>query len=87
MSVTSVVSQITNQEITYIPTVVAGVQAAEALGPTATGAEKLNAVLQATSQQLAGSANPNVSAIAGLVNLTVLIANLLGAFKHAPKPV
>ena len=69
----------------YTPTVLAGIQAAEALGVTSTGPEKAAAVVSSVSQSLESSPNANVAGIAALVNLAVQIANMLGAFKHKAK--
>jgi hypothetical protein len=82
MSVLSVTNSINAQTVTYLPSVVAAVQAAEVLGPEATGAQKSAAVVAAVSQSLGASSNPNVAAISNLASLVVLVANLLGAFKH-----
>jgi len=77
-----IIAAIDQQAANYTPAVIAAIQAAEALGVTATGTQKATAVVTAVSQTLEGSANPNVAGIAALVNLSVMIANLLGVFKH-----
>lgn len=82
MSTTAVLSQITAAEVAYTPTILTAVQAAEALGPDASGAEKAANVVQAVTQSLGQDANPNVAAIATQVNLIVALANLFGVFKH-----
>jgi len=86
--VQNTVNDITSGILIYTPAVIAGVQAAEATN--ASGPDKLGAVLagiQAGSGVLAGSttANGDVKAISGLVNLVVSIFNALGVFKHGAK--
>jgi len=78
------IAAITTDTVMFTPTVVAAVQTAEALGANATGAEKASAAISAASAALASQSgvNPNVQAIAALVNLSVNIANLLGVFRH-----
>jgi hypothetical protein len=91
-AITKVTGAITTQTLIYLPSVLAGVQAAEhaselvvaAGGQPLPGETKLGAVLagvQAGSQAMAGSPNPDVASIAALVNLTVSILNALGLFK------
>jgi hypothetical protein len=91
-AITKTTGAITTQTLIYLPSVLAGVQAAEAAsemvvasgGQPIPGSTKLGAVLagvQAGSQVAAGSPNPDVAAIAALVNLTVSILNALGLFK------
>lgn len=77
------IAAITTQTLTYTPAVIAGVQAAET--SLASGPSKQQAVINAIlagSQAAEGVPNPNVAAIAALVNLTVSIFNALGLFKH-----
>lgn len=83
MSVTSTVTAIDQGILTYVPAVIAGVQAAEVSG--AAGDLKAKAVMdgiQVGSQALAQVNQPNVAAIAGLINLVVSIFNALGVFNH-----
>jgi hypothetical protein len=86
MPVSTTVNNINTQTLAYLPSVIAGIQAAEAAAPEAPGASKLDAVLAgigAGSLALAGTPNANVASIAALVNMSVMIFHLLGAFKHA----
>lgn len=82
MNITSTVTQIDNQVLTYVPAVLAGVQAAEQSG--ASGQSKKQAVLDGV---LAGAKAgesvqiPQVAAISGLIDLIVSIFNALGVFK------
>jgi hypothetical protein len=78
---------INNQVVTFTPAVIAAVQIAEAAGGTSES--KLAKVLDEISG-IAGAVsqiptNPNVAAIAGLVNLTVSLFNAFGKFKHAAR--
>ncbi len=88
MSVVSVVNKINTETLTYLPTVVAVVQAVESLAPEGTsGPQKFTVAVDVISKSLAGSPNATVESIGVLVNLSVLIANLVGAFKKKPVPV
>jgi len=83
-----VISAIDTQVLNYAPAVLAGVQAAEMTA--ASGPSKFQAVLAgilAGSQAAEAIPIPNVQGIAALVNLSVTILNMLGAFSHKPKPV
>ena len=78
----STVTNINNQTAAAMPSVVAAIQAVEALAPDGTtGAEKASA---AVAQTLIGSSNATVANVAGLVNIAVFIANLLGVFRRKP---
>lgn len=80
------IAAITSNTLSYAPAVVAGVQAAEITG--ASGATKQQAVINgilAGSQALEIAPNPNVAAIAALINLFVSIFNATGIFHHAPQ--
>lgn len=97
MSATSVIAQINTQTLNYLPSVLAGIQAAEAAssaivaagGAAPTGQDKLNVVLAGISTgsgALEGSANNTVAQTAELVNLislSVSIFNGLGLFKKS----
>lgn len=97
MSTTSVITQINTQTLNYLPSVLAGIQAAEAAssaivaagGTAPTGQDKLNVVLagiSAGSSALAVSANQTVAQTAELINLislSVSIFNGLGLFKKS----
>ena len=86
MSVQSTILGITQQEAAYTPAVIAAVQAAEASG--AAGATKKQAVIDAIiagSRQAESVSNPNVAAIAAMVDLTVSIFNITGLFSRKPK--
>ncbi len=94
MSLNTTVAQINQQTLTYLPAALAGIQAAELAAPNAPGASKLDAVLAgiaAASQTAEAIPIPQVQGIAALVNLSVMIFNMLGAFRHrsplAPVPV
>lgn len=87
MSVATTVNGITNQELTYLPAVLAGIQAAEAANAAAPGQQKAQAVLDgivAGASVEAGTpgANPNVAAISALISLSVSIFSAMGIFKH-----
>lgn len=85
---TSVIAGITVQTAMYTPSVIAGIQVAEAASmadPTITGTQKAAAVIAGVSQSLEGSPNVNVASIAALVNLSVNIATALGLFSHKAK--
>ncbi len=81
--VQTTVAAINANIVAYAPAVITAVQAAEM--SSASGTDKATAVINAIQQ---GSANltlapqPDVAAIAGLVNLVVTIFNMLGVFKH-----
>lgn len=80
---TSTVNSINQLAAANMPAVVAAVQAVESMAPEGTiGAQKAVVAVQAITQTLAGSPNANVAGVASLVNMAVLIANLLGAFRH-----
>ena len=82
---TSTVTTINHETAAAMPAVLAAVQAVEALAPEGTtGPQKASAAISAASQTLAGSSNATVANVATLVNMAVLIANLIGAFKHKP---
>lgn len=84
-NLSSTVTNINNQTAAAMPAVVAAIQAVEALAPDGTtGAKKASAAVAAVAQTLIGSSNPTVASVAGLVNMAVLIANLLGVFRHKP---
>lgn len=87
----STIASIDTNAAAYAPAVIASIQAAEAFAPTGTtGAQKFSAVmagLGAGSAALESSPNQNVAGIAALVNLGVMIANLLGAFRHSKSGV
>lgn len=83
MSVTSTVTAITTQTLSYAPAVAAGVQAAEL--SNASGDTKLEAVVNgvlAISGATEQSTNPEVAGISLLVNLFVSIFNATGIFNH-----
>jgi hypothetical protein len=86
MSLASTTAAINKQTLAYLPAAIAGIQAAEVLAPEGTtGEQKFNAVMEgigATSAALEGSPNVTVASVAALVNLGVLIAHLIGAFRH-----
>lgn len=87
MTTQSAIEQITQQIPNYIPAAIAAVQVVEAVAPTASGADKQQAAVNAIiagSGVLATSANvPGaVSAIAGLVDIVVSIMNAFGVFSH-----
>lgn len=91
MSVATTVNGITNQELTYLPAVLAGIQAAEAANAAAPGTQKAQAVLDgivagSTVAAEAPGANPNVAAISALISLSVSIFNAMGVFKRKPAP-
>lgn len=80
------VAAINTQTLAFLPSVLAGVHAAEQ--SNADGATKSQAVVNAIiagSGSLAAGSNPDVVGIAALVNLTVSILNALGVFKHKAK--
>lgn len=83
MSVETMVGAISTATLTYVPTVLAGIQAAEQ--SSAAGADKKQAVLDGI---LAGAKIgetipvPQVAAISGLIDLFVSIFNALGLFHH-----
>lgn len=77
------IATINTQTITYLPAVLAGVQAAEQ--SNAAGATKKQAVVNAVIAGARGaetSTNPNVAGIAALVDLVVSILNSTGVFSH-----
>jgi hypothetical protein len=77
------VTTINNQTAAAMPAVVAAIQAVEALAPEGTtGAQKASAAVAAVTETLIGSSNATVANVAGLVNMAVLIANLLGVFRR-----
>lgn len=90
MSAANTINAINSQTLQYAPAVLAGIQAAEAIAPTASGSSKQAAVVQSVlagvevgSGALESSPNPTVSAVAQLVNLFVAIFNSLGIFKKS----
>jgi len=83
MSIESTVNQINTQTLQYAPAAMAGIMAAEQ--STASGESKLQAVLdgiQAGAHAGEQIPQPQVAAIAGMINLFVSIFNALGVFKH-----
>lgn len=80
------VDKITTTELAYLPAVLAAVQAAETVNVS--GETKYAAVLD-TVTGVSGavaqtSTDPRVQGIAALIDLTVLLMNRLGSFKHKP---
>lgn len=65
-----------------MPTIVAAGIAAEALGPDATGAQKLNAASIGAIQALASSTDINAQSVGAGLEMVVTIANLLRVFTH-----
>ena len=82
MSVATTVTTIDTQTLTYLPAVIAGMQAAELTGASVDSKKQavLNAVI-AGSTVLASSPNPNVAAIAGMIDLFASIFTALGFFR------
>lgn len=81
MSFLSILKSINIRTIQATPYVITAVQAAEALGPESTGAEKAGVVTQAVIQTLGSSSNVTAQELAGTISLVVLVANLIGSFK------
>lgn len=88
MSTTAAINTITTNTLQYAPAVLAGIQAAEAVAPSASGSSKQVAVVSSVLQgievgsgALESSPNPTVASVALLVNLFVSIFNSLGIFK------
>jgi len=85
MNVQTTTNMITAETLTYAPAVLAGVQAMEAMAPTAANPIKQSAVVQAVtgievvSGALEASPNPTVASVAILVNL---FCALIKAFRH-----
>ena len=85
MSVQSTVADITAQTMNFAPAVIGGIHAAEVSG--ASGADKKQAVIDGILAGAKAAENipiPQVSAIAGMIDLFVSIFNSLGLFKHKP---
>ncbi len=86
MPISSTVTRITNQELLYTPVILHAVQAAQA--SNADGETKKAAVLAVTlaaAQGLESNPNPNVAAIAALIDLTVSIFKATGLFSRKSK--
>lgn len=81
MSVLSILKAFNFRTAQAAPHIITAVQAAEAAGPNATGAEKAAAVTGAVLQTLAGSSNVTAQEIATASSLVVAVFNLMGAFK------
>jgi hypothetical protein len=80
------IAAITSHTITFAPAVIAGVQAAEM--SSANGTTKQQAVVNAVlagARAAEGTPNPNVAAIASLVDLVVSVLNATGLFSHKSK--
>lgn len=96
MSVVSTINQIDNQVATFAPLAIVAVQASEAAGNAAgaSGAQKKAVAATAIFAGIQAGARvgetvpiPQVSAIAGLIDLVVSIFNAFGVFSHKPAPV
>jgi len=90
-TLSTTVNQITSAEVEYWPSVLAGVQIAEASLAEAAGKDKLQAVANgviATASTLMQTPGvpPTVGGIAALASLTVSILNALGVFRKKSQP-
>jgi hypothetical protein len=81
------IAAVNAQTLTYVPAVLAGVQAAEQ--SAGNGASKKQAVVNAIligARAAEATPNPNVAGIAALVDLVVSILNSTGVFSHKSAP-
>jgi hypothetical protein len=83
MSLNSTVTQITQNELAYLPAIQAGVRAAETTGADGKSKEQavINGVLALAQTTATSAPQPSVQGISALIFLTVSIFNALGFFK------
>lgn len=77
----SILKSINTRTLQATPYVITAAQAAEALGPDATGAQKAEVVTDAVIQTLGESSNITAKELAGTISMVVLVAHLIGAFR------